>query len=324
MRIVDYFLDQHPEIAFVFYRDYESRPPADRTKFETKDGVFRAPLAKSQSLSLIASSMVEAVEKLVQDVPEFGKYFPYFDPEKEIKAPYLFMYYCMPFLPDVLPKLDPLSRNLINQLQKSVTATHGHEYASARLQAEKGLVARHFFKYLIRPGDLLVNLRGPATQAFIALNWAEENPAAIDGDPGDYELYDHLRRKRTSKRGPEAKTINAQKSLRYTWQVPVSHWEFDGAFEMHEERIEIIMKVGYEEESVRIDELNIVPLKYAPGGLREILERRGKMFWQLRHKKFVTYHRRGDKELSSVRHASRLSLNQVADLYRSMKGTWLI
>jgi hypothetical protein len=116
VRNVDYFLDQHPEIAFAFHRDYESRPPADRTKFETKDGVFRTPLSKSQSLSLIASSMVEAVEKLVQDVPEFGEYFPYFDPEKEIKAPYLFMYYCMPFLPDVLPKLDPLSRNLMNQL----------------------------------------------------------------------------------------------------------------------------------------------------------------------------------------------------------------
>jgi hypothetical protein len=97
VRNVDYFLNQHPEIAFVFYRDYESRPPADRTKFETKDGVFRAPLSKSQSLSLIASSMVEAVEKLVQDVPEFGEYFPYFDPEKEIKAPYFFVYYCMPF-----------------------------------------------------------------------------------------------------------------------------------------------------------------------------------------------------------------------------------
>jgi hypothetical protein len=202
----------------------------------------------------------------------------------------------------------------MNQLQKSVKATHGHEYALARLQAEKGLVARHLFKYLIRSGDVLVSLRGPATQAFIALDWAEENPAAIDGDPEDYEVYDHLRRKRTPKRGPEAKTINAQKLLRYTWHVPVSHWEFDGTFEMREERIKIKMKVGYEEESVHIDELNIVPLEYAPEGLWDILERKGKMFWQLRHKKFVMYHRREDKELSSVRQASRLSLYHVADL----------
>ncbi len=303
VRNIDYYIDQHPEIAFVFYRDYESRPPADRTKFETKDGVYRTPLSKNQSLSLVAPSMVKAVEELVQEVPEFGEYFPYFDPEKEIKAPYLFMYYCMPFIPDVLPKLNPLSRNLVNQLQKGIKATHGHEYTSATLQAKKGLVARHLFKYLIRPGDILVNLRGPATQAFIALDWAEEVLPAIDGDPEDYELFDHLRRKRTPKRGPKAKPINAQKSLRYTWQVPVSHWEFDGAFEMREELMSIKMKVGYEEESVRIDQLNFVPLKYAPEGLWETLERRGKMFWKLRQKRFVTYHRREDQELSSVRQA---------------------
>ena len=69
--------------------------------------------------------MMEAVKNLVHEVLGFGDYFPYFDPEKDIEAPYLFMYYSMPFIPSILPKLDPLSQNLVNQLLQSIEATHG-------------------------------------------------------------------------------------------------------------------------------------------------------------------------------------------------------
>ncbi|KAI9860340.1 MAG: hypothetical protein M1813_006229 [Trichoglossum hirsutum] len=300
VRDVRYFLDQHPEVAFVFHKDYDFRPPRDRAKLETKDGVFRAPVPTKQSLSLIASSMIEAVEKLVQEVPDFGEYFPYFEAHRSINAPYMFMFYCMPFIPDVLPDLDPLSRSLVAQLERTVEASHGYEYESARMQAEKGLVAGHLFKYLIRPGDALVDIQGPLTQAYVALDWAEENPPAEDGNPEDYEEYDYLRRRRTPKRGSKVKASNAQKSLKYSWNVPVSYWKFDGAFEMRQELLRITMKVGYEEEAIQISQLDIVPLEYAPKHLQSILEKRGRIFWQLRHKKFVTYHRYDDDELNNI------------------------
>lgn len=241
--------------------------------------------------------MVEAVERFVQNVPNFGEYFRTFDAEKEIDAPYLFMFYCTTFMSDVLRELDSLSRSLVNKFHESIKTRYGYEYESARKLARKGLVARHLFKYLIQPGDVLVDIRGSATQAYVAMDWAKEIPAS---EEEDYEEYDPLRRKRTPKWRSKIKVIDGQKSLRYSWEVPLSYWKFDGAFEMCQKLFTITMKVGYEEEMIQISQLNIFPLAYAPKQLRATLERRGKMFWKLRHKRFVTYNQHEDEKLNSV------------------------
>jgi hypothetical protein len=306
VRKVDYYLDQHPEIAFVFYKDYKSEAPADRSKLETKDGVFRAPVPVRQSLSLISSSMRDAVERLVQSVPDFGEYFPHFDAAREIATPYLFMYYSIPYIPDILPDLDPLSRSLVEKLQKSIEDSHGYEYTSANLQFRKGLVARHLVKYLIRPGDVLVSPKGPSTQAYIALDWPTEREPPIDGHPEDYEEYDRYRRRKMPRWRPEARPSGGRKFLRYEWMIPVWHWRFDGDFEMTQTQLTLRMKSTYEEEAVNINELNILPLEHGPRRWRKQLETRGEMFWKLRFKKFVSYSGHARGELNNVRIQFRL------------------
>jgi hypothetical protein len=300
-RGVDHYLEQHPELAFVFYKYYDSRAPASKTKIETKDGVFRAPVPIQQTLCFVSSHMVAAVEKFVSEVPDFGEYFPDFDPLDDAHAPYLFMYYSMPFMAEILPNLDPLSRNLLQGLRKTIDESHGWEYTSAKARARKGLVSRRLVKYLIRPGDVLVDIQGLDTQAYVALKWAEEEPPEDDGDREDYEEYDIARRKKPPKRGSKSQGKGTWKKLRYRWKVPVSSWRFDGCFEMHEEIIIIKMKVAYEDEEVSIDQLNIFPLDFAPKDLRSTLEWRGRMFWKLRHGKFVSYQQDEDGELSNVR-----------------------
>lgn len=70
----EWYLDQHPEIAFAIYKEYSEKAPANRKKLETTDGTLRKPEPYYEFLSLIAPEMVEAVDEFVQKVPKFSDY----------------------------------------------------------------------------------------------------------------------------------------------------------------------------------------------------------------------------------------------------------
>jgi hypothetical protein len=299
IRNIDYYLDQHPEIAFAIYKEYNTSPPADHSKIETKDGVYRTPTPSHEFISLISPAMLDATEDFIEKVPGFGDYFPYFNPESHILAPYLFMYYSMPFADEILPELDLTAQNLIKQLQTAINKSHGYEYESAKMQAEKGLVSRHLLKYLVRPGDVLIGGSRDQTQAYISMGWIE-SPEAIVED-AQYEPWDNARRKRIPRYGPLAKSAGSKKRTTYSWTVPAWCWQYDGSFAKHEVNLEIYMDVGYDEETVKITSLNIYPLNHAPKEIRLLLEKRGKTFWSMRYRRFVSYMRSEDEELYNVK-----------------------
>ena len=312
IRNIDHYLDQHPEIAFAIYKEYKQTPPSDRSKIETKDGVYRSPTPAHEFLSIIADDMLDAVEELVQQIPKFGDYFPYFDPEGQILAPYLFMYYSAPFIPEILPDLDIPSQNLIRQLQSAIEKSYGYEYDSAKLQAEKGRVSRKHLKYLIQPGDVLVSngSGGNIPQACIATSWIERPEITLD--ESQYEESDFIQRKRIPRYGPLANSASSRKLITCTWQVPMWFWEFDGSFAKHEASIDIKMSLGYEEETIAIRDLNFYPLRYASEEMRSLLEKRGRTFWSLRNRQFVSYVRSKEDELYNVR-------VQTLEIYRVLQ-----
>jgi len=296
----EHYLGQHPEIAFAIYKEYRETPPSDSSKIATKDGVYLSPTPTHEYLSLIARDMVDAVEELVQEIPGFGNYFPYFNPEGRILAPYFFMYYSAPFIDEVLPKLHVSSQNLIRQLQVAVDKSCGCEHKSAKLQVEKGMIARKHLKYLVRPGDVLVSngIDGNIPQAYIATGWIETPETAIeDLQSGE---SDFVPKKRAPRYRSLAKSASRHTLTTYTWHVPVWYWEFNGTFARKETRIKVEMSLGYDEESIDIRQLNHYPLQYADEGMRALLEKRGETFWSLRNRRFVSYMRSEDDELYNV------------------------
>lgn len=298
IRNLDYFLDQHPEIAFAIYKEYSKNPPSDRSKIETTDGVYRPPTPSYEFLSLEAPAMLDAIEEFVQQVPNFGDYFPYFEPEGQILAPYFFMYYSTSFIPDILPKLEVSHQNLIKQLQTVIDKGYGYEYESAKLQAQKGMVARQHLKYLFRPGEVLVGKDSVGLQAYIATGWIDLSETVHED--AEYEHPDSVQRRRIPRYGPLANTKGNRKLKTYIWTVPAWRWEFNGIFEKRNVNLKVRMSIGYDEESVDIASLNVHPLKYAADGTKTLLERRGRTFWAARHRKFVAYIRSDDDELHNV------------------------
>lgn len=294
VRNVDYYIDQHPEIAFYFEKHYSSEVPEDLSLLETSDGVFRKPVPQKQTLSLVADAMIDAVEDFVRRVPDFRTFFRSFNPRGEIKEPYLFMFYSIPFMQDAISHLDPQSRTLFELLCQSIDRSHGLEYDSARKYESKAMTSSRLVQYLIHPGEILVELAGPNTQAYMALDWAEPD---FTPQTSYEEALAYQRTKGKLKRADQ----NYAEPLLFSWKVPVASWSFDGNFERTEETLSLTLKVGYEDETVPIDTLNYVPLEYTPPRTRETLERRGAAFWSLRFGKYVTYRKPSRDNMDNVR-----------------------
>ncbi|CAG8954560.1 hypothetical protein HYFRA_00004477 [Hymenoscyphus fraxineus] len=295
IRNLQYYLDQHPDIAFAIFKDYVPRAPSNLREVETEDGAFKRPVPRKQTLSFITDTMVEAVEEFVERVPEFEKFFPNFHPRREIDAPYLFMYYCAPYIPEILPELDPVSRRLMKQLQQHIEESHGFEYDSAKSLAEKGFVSQTLFKYLIRPGDVLVRCMGAMTQAYLATDWAAESREQQEEFQESHER-DHFTRKKGGKY-----TERARGKVNRSWIVPVWCWKFDGNFSMSREHLFLNMTAESADEILHIDQLDVIPIRYASAGFYETLQKRGRTFWSLRYQKFVNYNNSKDGEIDPVR-----------------------
>ena len=288
---IDFYLEQHPEIAFVFYKDYDQNSPADNSKIMSKDGVFRPPKPFNQTLMLISEHIISAVEQLEDNIPNFDKFFPDFNPHKEIPAPYMFIYHSMPLFDHVVPYLTPLEQQLLEQLNESVLASHGEEYVAAKRCAAKGLVSRRLLKYLIRPGDVLVRIERSIPHAYVAKTWAREQNSHQDDEP-DSDNGHTLKSKAEKGQAPRKRT--------YKFDVDVWSWAFDGAFGRESEKIHVQLRVGDEDDEVKIARLNYFPLQFDKDGLHDLLEKRGRMFWKCRVKHLVSYRDDDDNVLGSV------------------------
>jgi hypothetical protein len=167
------------------------------------------------------------------------------------------------------------------------------------VQAKKGLVTRDLLKYLIRPGDVLVTKDSTNPEAYISTGWIDDPVGVVE--EAHYEEADNARRKRIPRYGPNAKAGEMAKSKTYQWEIPVWYWKFDGRFQKREVNLPLYMAIAYEEESIEITSLDVYPLKYAPKKTKELLERRGRTFWSMRQRRYVSYLRSEDEDLHDVR-----------------------
>ena len=256
----------------------------------SKDGVFRIPEPLKQTLMLTSEHMISAVEQLGRRIPDFDKFFPNFDPDAEIPAPYTFIYHSIPLFDHVVPHLTPLGIELLEMLNENVLASHGKEYLAAKQYQAKGIVSRRLVKYLVRPGDVLVSTQDSVPLAYVATTWAKEEAYKEDvSNPDEGRLHKITAEKH---KGPKIRT--------YNFRVAAWSWAFDGSFEQKRITIQIQLKVGDEDDEVSITSLNYFPLRFDTNGLQQLLEERGNIFWKCRTKRLVSYSDDDNVGLNSV------------------------
>ena len=304
------YLRQHPEIAFVYNSSYDSRTPGEISQITSEDGVFHTPRPFHQYLVFKSRDMIAAVEKLRREVPGFSSVFPNFDPARPIAEPYMFMYYSLPFLGQIRRHLTSLEGELMNQLLDSIKASHGKEYDDANRNMAKGMTSRKLIKYLIRPGDVLIQPRDPSGVVCMATDWVHEAPETFQRQPEYHESgSDAFRHPYYD----PAWDVNRQASEIHASTCTISAWTltFDGKFHKCRNDLKRTFEFAHVNEEIRIDSLNVFPLRFGTTEMRATLEQRGRTFWRCRYKHYISYQQVDRGHLNSVRsllqcHTSRL------------------
>lgn len=318
LRHVDSYLDQHPEISFMFFNFYSTRPPTDIYMIMTKEGIFKPPRPYRQSLRIESPHLLGAVENMEEQLPEIASLFPDFNPEKRISAPYLVFFYSIPLLSQVKPHLTILQDELLNQLVDGILENYGKEYVAARRLAAEGMTTQRLLKYLVKPGDVLVT-RLHGQQAYMATSWAAEERTE-DGAEEDEWSPPSQRQTRHSGQRNAHKTIGGKT---FTWRVNVWFWDFDGVFQRTADNVVLRMRLSGSDTPIRIDSLPYFPLEYADQKLHSLLERRGKIFWGCRLRKYISCGGDAKEDLSDV--SSPIApLKLILNYLRSPRDIWLI
>jgi hypothetical protein len=267
IRSLDDYLFQHPEIAILQIKSYTQKVPVN--EIENKDGTFKEPKSTVEKTRFVNRTMVEAMDEFLGHIPFFRELFPSFKSNVDQRAPYVFMFYALPFAKLALAEMDGFSRHLVEAFCYATNRTHGSTYDSARRLVEKGQVNQLTMPFLVRPGHVLVRPDGDRTTAFVVTSWPS---SPIDNPPPVPELgHDGLKKRR------------------HAWLVSAWRWRYDGSFYKQHQDLKLDLELEYDSEIVSVSALGYVPLKFAGDEIEQRLRARAQKFWKVRHRGFITY-----------------------------------
>ncbi|KAI1374767.1 hypothetical protein F4677DRAFT_155375 [Hypoxylon crocopeplum] len=263
------YLERHPDIAFVVYRDYD--PSAMKESGARGDEGGTLPLVKhtSEKIEPATADLSEALAKLLRYNPK-----PLFRDEpgaitdsKNLSAPYLVIYHGRSTMEAFLDTLPTQQRFQFQLLLDYVMSRFSDEYEAVDALLEKGKITYPYIKYLFMPGDLLVEGKGQKARAYLSTSWLRKEPSFM--------------------------AISLRSKLD-KWKIDCEYWEFDGSFSRQRE--ELTVEINLEDKSeLQIDELPVKPLSFL-GEVADMLRRRGEMFWKCRFRHFVSYHEDAGRE----------------------------
>lgn len=176
-------------------------------------------------------------------------------------------------------------------------------------------------KYLFVPGEVLISRRNSDYQGYISESWPNFSYRLTDGrdgSPNDTISANHprlltvnLRPKSDVASASDDDDLDFEHAVPRRWNKPghesagrrgdpdscsvkTWRWGFDTKFTKQHETLSIKFprsKSGgpFHSRPIRIAELEIFPLRFAPKIVVEQLRHRGKMFWQCRDRLFVSY-----------------------------------
>ncbi|KAF1848143.1 uncharacterized protein K460DRAFT_364126 [Cucurbitaria berberidis CBS 394.84] len=256
------YIEENNQIFFIIMKDYD---------YDGQTKVPTVPVSSSESILFTSFELVDALNKFTGKFPGFDSEFASFMIDNEVHAPYLFAYYLWPELESKRLELDEKDDRLLSVLFSYINEFYGTEYDDAAQHIARGVVCGRHLKYLVRTGSLLVrnSRRGPPSAFEVMNDIRSEGEQTIFDD-----IYDDNRE------------IHRDGETAHFYSVFGWRLTFDGKF--HRETMTLDIRM-FGEAPVPISNLDFYPLKYAPERVKNILCRRGTIFWQCRNRCLVSY-----------------------------------
>ncbi|KAH7117618.1 AAA family ATPase [Dendryphion nanum] len=297
------YLRNHPDVEFVVYRDYNQAaiPVPERGD----SGITDTPVPHTQeSIDLCSEELSIGISSFINQMPGFDTMQGIKGP-KELQAPYLVFYHSREKFEELLKKLPRNRRQKLNILRDYVLSEYGKEYKEVDNLLNRGLITPKYVMYLFKPRELMVagtggDARGAVTRGI----WKQT----------DQRPFLH------SSFGPMGG--NNMDQSKCTWTISAWSWEWSEVLFRKLTTFGIELE-NTESKEMKIEELEVRPLRFVDRSLIELLQRRGGMFWKCRIQRFVSYHDKKDGELRSsaddrymIDHKTYLSLHsKVASQY---------
>ncbi|KAI0017898.1 hypothetical protein F4780DRAFT_753660 [Xylariomycetidae sp. FL0641] len=268
------YLDKHPEVCFIVYRDYELQDHSSDSPREDASGTVPWPQHRFETIQPTTRELATAVSR-------FLKYHNYeasatddrddsgdSDSSGLLEAPYLPFYHSrgcsmVAFLKTLSPGEYEQFRLLVDHIMRA----YGHQYEGVDEMISRGKIIRANLKYLFKPGDVVVAGKQQNARGYLCRSWP----------------YGHPQRSSESDR-PSGRDSNTTSTKFDTWC-----WEFDGVFSRNVETLKLDIDAKDHSEK-KIDELDIRPLSHVEEELAQTLKRRGEWIWRCRVRQLVSLH----------------------------------
>lgn len=281
------FLGQHPEIAFVITSFYTPQKQANEVLRAVRaKRVLPRPKHTSETIRLRSSDLIDAVHGFLVQQPKMSSTnFPWFNDEGEIPAPYLFWYHHRS--PTALDVLSAPHRKIMSLLTSWIEEQYAEMFYRVGNALNRGVVTGNTMPFLVKPGDVLVWKEKGELNAVIAKGWAcQESPIE------------------------EEAALNTTK-----WTVDSWRFVFDGRFDRKKHPVDIVLSSDEPDEEIRIEELNVHPLDYAPAQVKLMLEKRGESFWRCRNQYLVSYEDRHSAQSVGTTYSSFSFSRKIPDYH---------
>lgn len=263
----------YKSLHFVVYKTYSAKVRAE-TKRPLRAHIgseMPAPEPDGEIIKFVSKEMKEAMEKLVGTDEAMQKKLPGLVSDKELRAPHLW-WYCYRNRGDMLDGLTTSQVDAMRSLMRWLDEVYGQAHSQADDQFKRGMVSASSMSYLIQPGDVLVCRVNHGLEARLAISWLREVA------------------ERPSIQGPDEVPLSAnEKSSKRRWEVDAWSYRYNGDFYQMRTRPAIQLADPTHDAEKSIADLDAFPLRFASEEARDTLERRGKMFWDCRNGKHVSY-----------------------------------
>jgi len=318
LKDLDLYLERHPELSFIHFKDYalshfdDSSDLYSIDEVEEDPDVLPPPRPTSESIQFMSPELISAVDDLLTATPGFYKAFPNYELEDEIEAPYMAFYFLYPHLPDLLTKLPRESQAQLAVLVKFLEQTSFPLYQEVLASLEKGEISSAHLSFLVKPGDIIVRLE-PYVQAFMVTGWLFLKP-----------VIDFVQKRKDKKRkkalaaaaaaglsewgeeeGEEEALGKGVKVLTYS----VMSWRWMGRNDGYVARVTFPMDLKVQVKRgcmLTISDMTWFPIRYASPEVVQLLTERGKRYLSLGRMQILGYAEQGDGGLDVVGYLLRI------------------
>jgi hypothetical protein len=291
----DAYLRRKGSIAFVIYKTYDVPQQTSIAKSAIQSNrPIPDPQPFQRSFKIVSDEMMKATKAWFQQYDGFSSIFPDVRFTRRIYAPFIWWYH---YRKASRPTgFSDSKLKLVSALIRWIETEYGHLYDKIESQFQRGFVSHNSLQYLVKPGSTIIATtnEGPEAYEVISIPSVSLVQKALDLKPNNASILSHSENSENlSSREQRAKHTSA-------WDIDCRIVQFDGIFEYAYKNVHLVIESEGLDDETDITELSVIPLEYANPDTIARLDRRGRMFWQCRKRKVVSYRKHNDTLTDAV------------------------